>query len=102
MTSGAVTARSWRRAAILAGSVAAGLAIAHAGPGLAGLRPVRMLAFNRLAGRGDPGHVALTFDDGPDPGSTPEFARVLAERKVHATFFMLGSMVAKAPSLAAE
>jgi len=102
MVPGAVNTQAWRRAAILAGSVAAGLAITHAGPGLAGFRPVRMLAFKRLAGQGDPGHVALTFDDGPDPGSTPEFARVLAEREVHATFFMLGSMVAKAPGLAAE
>jgi len=102
MMPGAVNRQAGRRAAILAGSVAAGLAIAHAGPGLAGLRPVRMLAFRRLAGQGDPGHVALTFDDGPDPGSTPEFARVLTEREVHATFFMLGSMVAKAPGLAAE
>jgi peptidoglycan-N-acetylglucosamine deacetylase len=102
MMSGAVKARGWQRAAILTGSAAAGLAIAQAGPGLAGLRGVRMLAFKRLAGQGDPGHVALTFDDGPDPGSTPEFTRVLAERGVHATFFMLGSMVAKAPGLAAE
>jgi peptidoglycan-N-acetylglucosamine deacetylase len=100
--SGAVKPRVWRQAAILAGSAAAGLAVAHAGPGLAGLRPVRMLAFKRLAGQGDPGHVALTFDDGPDPGSTPEFTRMLAEREIHATFFMLGSMVAKAPGLAAE
>jgi peptidoglycan-N-acetylglucosamine deacetylase len=102
MMSGAVKTRVWRQAAILAGSAAAGLAVAHAGPGLAGLRPVRMLAFKRLAGQGDPGHVALTFDDGPDPGSTPEFTRMLAEREIHATFFMLGSMVAKAPGLAAE
>jgi peptidoglycan-N-acetylglucosamine deacetylase len=81
---------------------AAGLAVAHAGPGITGLGPVRMLAFRRLAGQGDSGHVALTFDDGPDPESTPEFARVLAERGVRATFFMLGCMVAKAPGLAAE
>jgi peptidoglycan-N-acetylglucosamine deacetylase len=101
MMSGAINTR-WRRAAILAGSTAAGLAIAQAAPGLTGLRPVRMLAFKRLAGQGDPGHAALTFDDGPDPDSTPQFARVLAERGVHATFFMLGSMVAKAPGLAAE
>ena len=100
--SGAVNAQLWRRAAVLAGSAVTGLAVAQAGPGLAGLRPVRMLAFKRLAGQGDPGHVALTFDDGPDPGSTPEFTRVLAERKIHATFFMLGSMVAKAPGFAAE
>jgi peptidoglycan/xylan/chitin deacetylase (PgdA/CDA1 family) len=102
MRSDAVNTRVRRQAAILAGGAAAGLAIVQAGPGLTGLRPVRMLAFKRLAGQGDPGHVALTFDDGPDPGSTPQFTGVLAEREVHATFFMLGSMVAKAPGLAAE
>jgi peptidoglycan/xylan/chitin deacetylase (PgdA/CDA1 family) len=91
-----------RSVAWLAAASAAGLAIAHAGPGITGIGPVRMLAFRRLAGQGTPGHVALTFDDGPDPVSTPEFARVLADRNVRATFFMLGSMVAKAPGLAAE
>jgi len=80
----------------------AGLAIAQAGPGLTGLGPVRAAAFPRLAGRGDPGHVALTFDDGPDPAATPGFLDVLAARGVRATFFMLGSMVARAPGLAAE
>ena len=91
-----------RSVACLAAASAAGLAIVQAGPGITGVGPVRMLAFRRLAGRGKPGHVALTFDDGPDPVSTPEFARVLADRNVRATFFMLGSMVAKAPDLAAE
>ncbi len=46
--------------------------------------------------------MALTFDDGPDPGSTPRFLEVLAARRLHATFFLLGSMVARAPALAAE
>jgi peptidoglycan/xylan/chitin deacetylase (PgdA/CDA1 family) len=46
--------------------------------------------------------VALTFDDGPDPESTPSFLQVLAERDIRATFFMLGTMVEKAPGLAAE
>ncbi|MGB6454915.1 MAG: polysaccharide deacetylase family protein, partial [Streptosporangiaceae bacterium] len=70
--------------------------------GITGLGPVRSVAFRRLAGSGDPGHVALTFDDGPDPASTPGFLRVLADRGVRATFFMLGVMVARAPGLAAE
>lgn len=69
---------------------------------MTGIGPLRMLAFRRLAGQGDPAHVALTFDDGPDPESTPEFTRALAERGIRATFFMLGSMVAKAPALAAD
>ncbi len=80
---------------------AAGLAVAQAGPGLTGIATVRRW-FPRLAGTGDPGHVALTFDDGPDPGSTPRFAEILADRQVRATFFLLGSMVQRAPALAAE
>jgi peptidoglycan-N-acetylglucosamine deacetylase len=90
---------------VLAGTVLAGLAglaIAQAGPGLTGLAPVRRVLFPRLAGQGDPGHVALTFDDGPDPESTPLFAGLLAEHGVRATFFLLGSMVEQAPWLAAE
>jgi peptidoglycan/xylan/chitin deacetylase (PgdA/CDA1 family) len=38
----------------------------------------------RLAAR-----LALTFDDGPDPATTPGFLDVLAARGVRATFFML-------------
>jgi peptidoglycan-N-acetylglucosamine deacetylase len=84
------------------GAAVAGAAVAQAGPGITGLGQVRRLLFPRLAGRGDPRHVALTFDDGPDPVSTPQFAAVLADHDAKATFFMLGSMVERAPGLAAE
>jgi peptidoglycan/xylan/chitin deacetylase (PgdA/CDA1 family) len=96
------SAGSARRYAGVIAATAAGLAVAQAGPGLTGLRPVRQLAFPRLTGRGSPDHVALTFDDGPDPASTPEFLRVLAEHQILATFFLLGRMVEQAPGLAAE
>jgi peptidoglycan/xylan/chitin deacetylase (PgdA/CDA1 family) len=86
----------------LAGLAVAGLAVAQGAPGLTALGPVRRQLFPRLAGLGDPGHVALTFDDGPDPESTPAFLEALAARQVRATFFLLGSMVARAPQLAAE
>ncbi len=78
------------------------LAVTHAGPGITALAPVRRWFFPRLSGLGRAGQVALTFDDGPDPGSTPAFLDLLAARHVRATFFLLGSMVAKAPSLAAD
>jgi peptidoglycan/xylan/chitin deacetylase (PgdA/CDA1 family) len=91
-----------RRGGWLLAATVAGVAIAQAGPGITGFGAVRSVAFRRLGGQGDPGHVALTFDDGPDPDSTPEFLSVLADRGVRATFFMLGSMVARAPGLAAE
>src|SRR5215470_4496530 len=94
--------RTVRLAARLAGVCTAGLAIIQAGPGLTGLGPVRAAAFPLLAGRGDPGHVALTFDDGPDPACTPGVLEMLAARGIRATFFMLGSMVARARGLAAE
>src|SRR5262249_59402268 len=81
---------------------AAGLAVVQAGPGVTGLGPVRRSAFPRLAGRGAAGHVALTIDDGPDPAATPYFLDVLRARGGQATFFLLGSMVAKAPGLAAD
>jgi peptidoglycan-N-acetylglucosamine deacetylase len=85
-----------------AGVVAAGAAIVQAGPGITGFGPVRRLLFPSLAGQGDPDHVALTFDDGPDPDSTPQFTAVLAAHDVRATFFLLGSMVERSPGLAAE
>ena len=81
---------------------AAGAAIFQAGPGITALRPVRMALFPRLSGRGAADHVAVTFDDGPDPAATPHFLDVLASQRVQATFFMLGSMVDRSPGLAAE
>lgn len=107
MTKGAnVTSNRRTRAAtpfLAAAAVAtAGLAVAHAGPGLTAFRPVRRLLFPRLAGLGRADHVALTFDDGPDPASTPAFLELLRGRGVRATFFPLGSMLARSPGLAAE
>lgn len=55
-----------------------------------------------LVGRGRPDHVALTFDDGPDPASTPAFLDELARLDWRATFFMLGTMARRAPGLVAE
>jgi peptidoglycan/xylan/chitin deacetylase (PgdA/CDA1 family) len=55
-----------------------------------------------LVGVGRPGHVALTFDDGPDPASTPQFLAALDRLGWHATFFVLGAMVRRAPGLTAE
>lgn len=85
--------------ALLAGGAA--LAVVQGGPGLTALAPVRRL-FPRLAGAGWPDHVALTFDDGPDPRFTPRLLATLEARRVQATFFLLGPMVQAAPGLAAE
>jgi cellulose synthase/poly-beta-1,6-N-acetylglucosamine synthase-like glycosyltransferase/peptidoglycan/xylan/chitin deacetylase (PgdA/CDA1 family) len=44
--------------------------------------------------------IALTFDDGPDPAWTPRVLDVLAKHHVPATFFVIGSEVARHPELA--
>jgi peptidoglycan-N-acetylglucosamine deacetylase len=46
-----------------------------------------------------PKTVALTFDDGPDPWWTPRIQRVLDQHGVDATFFVVGSQVARHPDL---
>jgi peptidoglycan/xylan/chitin deacetylase (PgdA/CDA1 family) len=53
-----------------------------------------------LSGQTAGRHVALTFDDGPDPRSTPAVLAQLDELGVHATFFVLGTQVERAPGLA--
>lgn len=45
------------------------------------------------------GLVALTFDDGPSPTVTRELLDVLTERRVPATFFVVGERVAASPGL---
>lgn len=74
----------------------------HAAPILGSVTPVARRFAPTFSGVGTPGHVALTFDDGPDPASTPKFLEVLDDLGVTATFFMLGSMARRAPALAAE
>jgi len=87
--------------------VGAGLAVgagvaAWAGPALLWIDPLRRHLTPGLAGLGRPGHVALTFDDGPDPESTPAFLEALERLGWKATFFMLGRMAELAPGLAGE
>jgi len=43
--------------------------------------------------------VALTFDDGPDPNSTPALLDLLARRNIHATFFCVGERIARQSEL---
>lgn len=84
-------------AALLAAPLAVG--VHHAAPALLSRDPLRALA-PRLSGRGRPGGVALTFDDGPDPRGTPAVLDALADLGWTATFFMLGSQVRTHPGVA--
>jgi peptidoglycan-N-acetylglucosamine deacetylase len=86
---------------LLAAAALGALAV-HAAPALTSFAPARRRLLPALAGSGTADHVALTFDDGPDPKSTPRFLELLAERKVTATFFFLGYMLSRSPELGRE
>jgi peptidoglycan/xylan/chitin deacetylase (PgdA/CDA1 family) len=43
--------------------------------------------------------VAITFDDGPHPENTPRLLDMLRERKIKATFYVVGNMVKYSPEL---
>ncbi|TCB93453.1 polysaccharide deacetylase family protein [Micromonospora zingiberis] len=79
----------------------AGLVL-HAGPALTAVAPLRRRLLPELSGIGRPGHVALTFDDGPDRHSTPRFLRRLDQAGVRATFFLLGTLLDRDPALGRE
>jgi len=66
------------------------------GPGVI----ARRLADRRLirATRGQ-GVLALTYDDGPGPNTTPALLDLLAEHDAKATFFMVGRCAEAAPEL---
>jgi peptidoglycan-N-acetylglucosamine deacetylase len=70
--------------------VPAAVAAAHIGPAGTWLAGPRRTLLPALAGIGVRDHVALTFDDGPDPRSTPFFLAALDELAVRATFFVVG------------
>ncbi|MFI5047139.1 MAG: polysaccharide deacetylase family protein [Acidimicrobiia bacterium] len=74
----------------------------HAAPALGGVSPIGVRLTPKLVGVGRRGHVALTFDDGPDAASTPAFLAALDQLGWTATFFMLGSMVRKDAGVARE
>ncbi len=49
-----------------------------------------------------PGKVAITFDDGPDPRWTPKILDILKAKAARATFFVIGENMARHPDLVAR
>ena len=43
--------------------------------------------------------VALSFDDGPNPSTTPQLLNILKEKQVCATFFVLGENTSNCPEI---
>ncbi|HZD02682.1 MAG TPA: polysaccharide deacetylase family protein [Actinomycetes bacterium] len=59
----------------------------------------RVSAFEPRGPQRVPNAVALTFDDGPWPDSTPEILGILERERVPATFFLVGQQVRRYPGL---
>ena len=51
---------------------------------------------------GESGQICLTFDDGPNPESTPELLTLLEDLGIKATFFLIGENIQKYPDLCQE
>jgi peptidoglycan/xylan/chitin deacetylase (PgdA/CDA1 family) len=47
----------------------------------------------------NPGQLALTFDDGPNPAWTPRLLDILAGHNIRATFFLVGKFAKAEPEL---
>ena len=88
---------SWVGVGVGAAAGAAWLA-----PGAAAAHPLTRRTLPGLAGVGRADHLALTFDDGPDPTSTPLILDELDRLGWKATFFLLGMMTDRYPDTAAE
>lgn len=63
----------------------------------------RFSFFLPLISKGKPegNRIALTFDDGPTPSTTPVLLKLLAKHKLPATFFVVGRNAAAHPELIA-
>ena len=79
--------------------VLAAAAAAAAAPLVPSVLSIDRAWVRALSGQTAAAHVALTFDDGPDPASTPQVLDGLDELGVRATFFVLGPRLTEHPEL---
>jgi peptidoglycan-N-acetylglucosamine deacetylase len=86
----------------IAGAVAAIAIGSYLLPGLAAAWPALRRPLGVEDATADGRGYALTFDDGPHAQGTPAVLELLADARVHATFFLVGEQIARNPSLAGE
>jgi peptidoglycan-N-acetylglucosamine deacetylase len=63
-------------------------------PPPAGLKPATYFQANV-----DGPYIAMTFDDGPSPETTPRLLDILKQRNIKATFFMIGQNAERNPEI---
>jgi peptidoglycan/xylan/chitin deacetylase (PgdA/CDA1 family) len=95
-----ISARSVRAGLRYGSGGVAVAAAAHYVPSVATIPALRRRLLPRLSGASQAAHVALTFDDGPDPESTCAVLAELERLDVRATFFLLGTQLAAHPGAA--
>src|ERR1700749_580903 len=83
----------------IAGAVATIALGSYLLPGLAAALPALRAPLGVEDRPADRRGYALTFDDGPHAQGTPAVLELLAEARVHATFFLVGEQIARNPSL---
>lgn len=64
-----------------------------------GQPPVQRSPGSYTAIHTDGPYIAITFDDGPNPETTNKLLKILADRGVKATFFVLGSRAEQSPDI---
>ncbi|MBN2577089.1 MAG: polysaccharide deacetylase family protein [Deltaproteobacteria bacterium] len=84
--------------------LALAIPLAYCGLLVAGVMHPRLGMFARVVWRGPRfrPEIALTFDDGPDPTTTPKILATLAAADARATFFVLGAKARRAPQVLRE
>lgn len=62
-----------------------------------GTDPHNLVAYSSAVVDGP--YIAMTFDDGPNPETTPRLLKMLEQRGIKATFFVLGSRAIASPNI---
>jgi len=104
-----VLASSWLSLALVAYGATPWLVLPVAFAALSGVvliaslqAPLGLFGPVLVRGPSDRSSVALTFDDGPDPATTPAVLDLLDAAGAKGTFFLIGGRVAAAPEVARQ
>ena len=90
------------RPLLLAGILGSSAGLLAGGAAYAALYPDSQIFGRVLVAGENPGELALTYDDGPNPAATPQLLELLARHNVRATFFLIGAFVREQKRLARE
>jgi len=99
VATGVASLLGWLSADVAAQVGAMGLVGVLGGVAVASARPELQVFGVCLTRAVHPGRAALTFDDGPDPDSTPRLLQILAKHGATATFFVLADRAERHPDL---